>query len=170
MTTEFTFEDTSTVGVAHAVIDCIQTVDNNEKDDKTLSKIHNSLRTLIDHCNVSFMRADFQIELGEAPIEECQPDMKSWHIFCRKYIMVKFIIRAFEDLERLSDPQRFLLSSRCMETLSVILDYINLALFRSCKLGLKMQEKRQSGDKSNSSPNKSLAKSTHWLNGNDYYE
>ena len=98
MTTEFTFEDTSTVGVAHAVIDRIQTVDNNEKDDKTLSKIHNSLRSLVDHCNVSFMRSDFQIEVVEAPIEICQPDMKNWHLLCQTSALKKFIMRAFEDI------------------------------------------------------------------------
>ena len=125
MTTEFTFEDTSTVGVAHAVIDRTQTVDNNEKDDKTLSKIHNSFRSLVDHCNVSFMRPDFQIEVVEAPIEICQPDMKNWHLLCQTSALKKFIMRAFEILERLSDPDRIHTSNRCIEILSLVTDYVN---------------------------------------------
>ena len=167
MTKASAIEETSTLGVAFAVIDYIDSLKNSEVDHKSLSEIHHLLGLLFDHCNLLFLRPEFQIELVEAPIETCQPDMDNWYLFCRPFEMKKFITGAFEALERLSNPDRIHTSNRSIEVLSVIIDCVNLVLFRSTKFGLKIEEKKQLDDLSNSSSNKLLAISTHFTNGDD---
>jgi hypothetical protein len=164
-----TIQDRFTGSIAHAIIDQIETLRNNEIDDKTLSNIHNLLGSFVYHCNTTFLRSGFQIELVEAPIETCQPDMKSWCLFCHISNMKKFITSAFDDLGRHSDPQRILASDRCIETLSVIIDYVNLVVFVNQNYGLVLREKKRLDDQSNLSSNKLLAISTHSVNGEDYH-
>lgn len=168
MTNASTIEETSTLGVALAVIDHIAALKNSEVDHKSLSEIHRLLGLLFDHYNLLFLRPDFQIELAEAPIETCQPGIDDWYLFCRPFEMKKFITGAFEALERLSNPDRIHTSNRCIEILSVVIDYVNLVL-RSGKFGLNIEEKKQLDDHSNSSSNKLLATSTHLPNGDDIH-
>ena len=89
--------------------------------------------------------------------------MKNWYLFCRSELK-KFIVRAFEILERDSDPGRIYISNRCIEILSILLDYVNLVVFINRRYGLKIQEKKRLDD-SNSSSNKSAVTSTHLANG-----
>jgi hypothetical protein len=152
-------EHSPAILIATELIDRINIL-NNAVDDEIPSDL---LISLVHHCNVSFLRSDFQLEIVKASIESCAPDIKSWSVFCRKSKLKKLVIEAFEELERHSSLDRIHTSERCIEILSLLLDYVNLVVFPNSDFGLMIQEK-----KSDDSQSSNGSISTRLVNGDDY--
>jgi hypothetical protein len=162
LTSESTIEDTSTVLVARSVFNHIDAIKNTEIDNTALSRLKTSIGSLVNRCNSNLLK-DFPIEVVETPIDNIEFETSSAYFPNLKFLKMKnFVIEALNEAESLFDD------SLCIDAMRVLVNYCNIVVFGRFDHGLIVKEKMLLDDQSNLSSNKSLAKSTHLENGDDY--
>jgi hypothetical protein len=154
-----TIQDSSTAFVARAMIDQIETLKNTKITDATLREITTYIRVLVNLCN-SKLLSDFPIEVVETPIDNIEFETSSSYFPDLKFSKMKnFVIRALGEAEKMFDD------GLCIDAIRVLIFYCNIVVFSRFDHSLIIKEKKL--DELQSS--KSVEKSSHLVNGDDFY-
>jgi hypothetical protein len=150
---------------ATEILQQVTNLRNSKVTDLSAIEIIKSIRDLINHCNVKFLK-DPQVDVNYTKSNIIQTEIKSWYLPDLNLNNIHDrIINAFDNLKRNPNYTQIEISSRCIDAICILVDYVNGVILSRTEHYLELQEKKL--DDCNSS--KANETSTHLVNGDDFY-
>jgi hypothetical protein len=124
------------------ILDRINNLWNTEVTEAAAIEIVISIRTLTDQCNAKYLD-NIQVDSIYTPTNAFPNEIKSWYFSDLNFTNIqKYIIETFENLERNSYSTQIETSNRCIDTLYVLVDYLNLVIFSRLGTRIKLRQKK----------------------------
>jgi hypothetical protein len=161
LTSESTIECLS--AVATEILNQVKSLQNTEVSEATAVEIAISFRALTDQCNARFLK-DIVVDSIYTPTNAFPTEIKSWYFSDLNFANIEErIIDVFENLERKSYSNQIEASNRCLDTLCVLSDYLNMVLYSRLAHRIRLRQKKLDAGTSNS-----VETSTHLVFGDDH--
>jgi len=120
----------------------VDKVRNTEVTEASTHEIEISIRTLIDQYNARYLE-NIQVDSIYTPTNAFPNEIKSWYFSDLNFTNIqKYIIDTFEKLERNSYNTQFEASNLCIDTLDVLINYLNLIIFSRLGHFLNLRQKK----------------------------
>jgi hypothetical protein len=115
--------------IATRILDQVNKLRNAEVTEASTCEIAISVRILTEQCNARYLK-DIRVDSMYTPTNAIPTEIKSWYFSDLNFNNIqKYIIDSFENLERNSYNTQIEISNQCIDTLSVLIIYLNLIIF-----------------------------------------
>jgi hypothetical protein len=124
------------------ILDHINNLWNTEVTEASAHEIVTSIRTLTDQCNARYLE-NIQVDSIYTPTNVFPNKIESWYFSDLNFTNIqKCIIETFENLQRNTYSIQIETSNRCIDSLYVLVDYLNLVIFSRLAHRIKLRQKK----------------------------
>ncbi len=128
--------------IATEILVHINNLQNAEVTEASAHEIVISVRTLTNQCNARYLK-NIQVDGIYTPTNAFPTEIKSWYFPDLNFSNIqKYIIDTFENLEKNSYNTQIETTNRCIDTLCVLVDYLNLVIFSRLAHCIKLRQKK----------------------------
>jgi hypothetical protein len=158
----FATENISTRLLVRSIIEAIELLKNSEIDSSKLTELKTQIQSLASFCNSKFMN-NFPIEIVDTSNDNVDLGISSWYSADLNLSnATKYVVDTFEELDTIIKSDS---STRCIDAILVLIQYVNLVILSRSGQGLMIEEKKLD----DCSSSKSNGTSIHLVNGDDFY-